>query len=75
MKMTRKELFDKARELPMTKLTKEFGHSDVSLRKTCVKNQTPPQGHWQKLSFGKGFSKPSFDKISPRTLQEVASRN
>jgi len=62
MKTTRKELFDKAWELPMTKLAKEFGCSDVGLRKACVKNQIPlpPQGHWQKLSYGKGFTKPKL---------------
>ena len=64
MKTTRKELFDKAWELPMTKLAKEFGCSDVGLRKACVKNQIPlpPQGHWQKLSYGKGFTKPKLPR-------------
>jgi hypothetical protein len=62
MKTTRKELFDKAWEIPMTKLALEFGCSDVGLRKACVKNQIPlpPQGHWQKLSYGKGFTKPDL---------------
>ena len=64
MKTTRKELFDKAWDLPMTKLAKEFGCSDVGLRKVCVKNQIPlpPQGHWQKISFGKGFAKPKLPR-------------
>jgi len=66
MKTTRKELFDKAWEIPMTKLAKEFGCSDVGLRKVCVKNQIPlpPQGHWQKLSFGKGFAKPKLPQAN-----------
>lgn len=69
MKTTRKELFDRAWELPMTKLAKEFGCSDVGLRKTCVKNKIPlpPAGHWQKILYGKGYEKPElpFPDLNP----------
>jgi hypothetical protein len=52
---TRKELYDLAWSTPMTKLAKQFGLSDVGLRKICVKHRipTPPLGYWAKLQFGK----------------------
>lgn len=43
---TRSELYDLAWSIPMTKLAKQFGLSDVGLRKICTKHQipTPPLG-------------------------------
>ena len=43
---TRQELHDLVWATPMVKLAKEFGLSDVGLRKTCVKHNipTPPLG-------------------------------
>jgi hypothetical protein len=35
---TRQELYDLVWSTPMVKLAKEFGLSDVGLRKTCVKH-------------------------------------
>jgi hypothetical protein len=51
----RKELYDLVWSTPMVKLAKEFGLSDVGLRKICVKHDipTPPLGYWAKLNFGK----------------------
>ncbi len=51
----RKELYDLAWSTPMTKLSKQFGLSDVGLRKICTKHRipTPPLGYWAKLQFGK----------------------
>lgn len=52
---TRKELYDLAWSTPMTKLAKQFGLSDVGLRKICAKHRipTPPLGYWAKLQYGK----------------------
>ena len=52
---TRQELYDLVWSTPMVKLAKEFGLSDVGLRKICVKHgiPTPPLGYWAKLNFGK----------------------
>ena len=54
-KFTRNELYELAWSTPMTKLAKQFGLSDVGLRKICAKHQipTPPLGYWAKLQFGK----------------------
>ena len=56
---TRKELYDLAWSIPMTKLAKQFGLSDVGLRKICTKHQipTPQLGYWAKLQFGKDVKK------------------
>ena len=44
---TRQELYELVWATPMVKLAKEFGLSDVRLRKTCVKHDipTPPLGY------------------------------
>lgn len=51
----RKELYDLVWSTPMMRLAKEFGLSDVGLRKICVKHDipTPPLGYCAKLHFGK----------------------
>jgi hypothetical protein len=53
--MTRQELYDLVWSKPMTHIAKEFGMSDVAIRKHC-KNMdipTPPVGYWMKLQHGK----------------------
>lgn len=64
MKTTRLELFEQAWEMPMTKLAKKYSCSDVGLRKACIRFAIPlpPQGHWQKLLYGKGFTKPQISQ-------------
>jgi hypothetical protein len=56
---TRQQLYELVWATPMVKLAKEFGLSDVGLRKTCVKHgiPTPPLGYWAKLNFGKPVEK------------------
>ena len=56
---TGQELYDLVWATPMVKLARQFGLSDVGLRKTCVKHDipTPPLGYRAKLSFGKHVSK------------------
>jgi hypothetical protein len=57
---TRQELYDLVWSTPMVKFAKEFGLSDVGLRKTCVKHDipTPPLGYWARLNFGELGSNP-----------------
>jgi len=56
---TRQQLYELVWSTPMVKLAKEFGLSDVGLRKTCVKHgiPTPPLGYWAKLNFGRPVEK------------------
>lgn len=58
--MTREELYDLVWSKPMTHIAKEFGMSDVAVRKHCRKMDipTPPVGYWMKLQFGKKVGRP-----------------
>lgn len=60
--MTRAELYDLVWQTPMTKLAKQFGLSDVGLRKICVKYDipTPPIGYWAKRAHGKRVRQPAL---------------
>lgn len=74
---TRQELYNLVWSTPMVKLAKEFGLSDVGLRKTCVRHDipTPPLGYWAKLNFGKPAKKiplgPPAEGVSDRVLVSV----
>jgi hypothetical protein len=74
---TRRELYDLVWATPMVKLAKEFGLSDVGLRKTCVKHDipTPPLGYWAKLTFGKPVKRlplePPREGVTDRVLVSV----
>jgi hypothetical protein len=76
---TRHELYDLVWSTPMVKLAKEFGLSDVGLRKICVKRgiPTPPLGYWAKLNFGKQVKKASLgppeEGVKDRVLVSVFS--
>ncbi|MEZ0083764.1 hypothetical protein [Bradyrhizobium japonicum] len=77
---TRQELYDLVWTTPLVKLAREFGLSDVGLRKTCVRYQvpTPPLGYWAKLSFGKPVRKtpllPPGPGVADRILVSVFAR-
>jgi hypothetical protein len=60
--MTRSELYDLVWSKPMTHVAKEFGMSDVAVRKHCVKHDipTPPLGYWAKLAHGKSVKRPAL---------------
>ncbi len=55
MEMTRVELYDLVWDRPITHLAKEFGLSDVGLRKICIKYgiPLPARGYWARLQHGK----------------------
>lgn len=70
---TRSELYDLVWATPMTKLAKQFGLSDVGLRKICVKHNipTPPLGYWAKLQFGKRPKQPNLPPLARGELDRV----
>lgn len=80
--LTRKELYDKVWNTPMTKLAKEFNLSDNGLRKIC-KNfdiPIPPVGHWQKVQYGKKLNvtpllKSNEEKEIKINIDEAKSNN
>jgi len=58
----RQKLFVEVWATPVTKLAKEYGLSDVGLRKICVSLDVPlpPRGYWAKLAAGKKMPKPEL---------------
>jgi hypothetical protein len=56
----REELYALVWQMPLSRLAKRFGLSDVGLRKICVKHDipTPPLGYWSKLAHGKPVYRP-----------------
>lgn len=69
--MKRSELYKKVWTVPMTRLAKELGVSDVGLAKACRRYAvpTPPRGYWAKLEAGKQVDKPPLPQ--PDTDTEV----
>jgi len=63
--MTRADLYKLVWEKPVTHVAKEFGVSDVAIRKTCVKHgiPTPPLGYWAKLQHGKKVRQPPLPAL------------
>jgi len=54
IKIERKQLHKQVWSKPMTKLAKDYGISDVGLKKICKKLNipTPPRGYWAKVHGG-----------------------
>ena len=80
--MTRQELYDLVWSKPMTHIAKEFGMSDVAIRKHCnnMDIPTPPVGYWMKLQHGKKVRKPrlpskvyAFDEMVNLVPKEVVN--
>lgn len=68
----RQKLFDEIWATPITKLAKEYGLSDVGLRKICLALDMPlpPRGYWAKLAAGKAIPKPQLHKTALATEYE-----
>jgi len=58
----RQKLFDETWASPISKLAKQYGLSDVGLRKICLALDVPlpPRSYWQKLAAGKSILKPTL---------------
>ena len=65
----RQQLFDEVWATPVTKLAKQYGLSDMGLRKICVTLDVPlpPRGYWQKLAAGKTIPKPVLQETTAKT--------
>jgi hypothetical protein len=52
--INRKELYKKVWETPITRLSKEYGLSDVGFAKICKKHKIPrpPRGYWARKAAG-----------------------
>jgi hypothetical protein len=65
----RQNLFDEVWTTPVTKLAKDYGLSDVGLRKICVTLDVPlpPRGYWARLAAGKAIPRPPLHKTARPT--------
>lgn len=63
--MNRAALYELVWAKPVTHVAREFGLSDVAIRKICVKHDipTPPLGYWNKLQHGKKVSRPQLPPL------------
>lgn len=68
----RESLYEKVWSVPMKRLAKEYGISDVALAKICKKLGVPrpPRGYWAKLQFKKKVHRPPLPDVSGTDLKE-----
>jgi hypothetical protein len=68
----RDELYDQIWKRPMREVAKDYGVTDVALRKTCRKLDVPlpPQGHWNKPADRRGEA-PPLPKLKPGQPEEL----
>jgi hypothetical protein len=69
--MKRAELYALVWEKPVTHVAKQFGLSDVAIRKICIKHQIPlpPLGYWAKLQHGKKVSQTPLPPLSTKVRE------
>jgi hypothetical protein len=78
--INRKELYKKVWETPITRLSREYGLSDVGLAKICKKHNIPrpPRGYWARKAVGynvKRLPLPQGDDITIEITPNPYSRN
>lgn len=80
IKISRSALYDKVWTTPMSRLSKEYGISDVALAKVCKKYDIPrpPRGYWARLQNGYKDKKTALPKGEDRMIEfdvEANQRN
>ncbi len=72
--MNRAALYALVWKKPVTRVAKDFGISDVAIRKICVKHgiPTPPKGYWAKLQHGKKVKRPSLPPLKDGQSDNIA---
>ena len=60
VELRREELYERVWSMPMQRLSKEFGLSDVGLAKLCRRHQipVPGRGYWRRLETGHQSDRP-----------------
>jgi len=71
IKISREDLHKKVWSTPMIKLAREFGISDVGLKKVCKKLNipTPGIGYWRKVELGKKIKAQSLPPANENTIR------
>jgi hypothetical protein len=65
--LDRATLYAQVWETPITRLAKQYGLSDVALKKACTRLgvPTPPRGYWAKLRHGHEVPRPPLPPPTP----------
>lgn len=73
IEVSRQALYAEAWSMPMTKLSKEYGISDVALAKICRKLDVPYpwRGYWREKETGKTPTIPPLPKNEDPTKQKI----
>jgi hypothetical protein len=71
--ISRLALYKKIWETPITRLSKEYGLSDVGFAKICKKHNIPrpPRGYWAQKESGQQVQKMPLPKRSPDEIIEI----
>jgi hypothetical protein len=66
-RLTRLELYELVWTQPATKLSKQFGVSDVWISKVCKQANIPkpPPGYWRAIEAGKKIARPALPALPP----------
>ena len=74
--LNRKELYDQVWGRPMTKVAAEYGISDVTLKKICIKHRVPVpgRGYWAKKEAGKKVKQTLFHEVDDHFLDRIEIR-
>lgn len=70
----RDALYEQVWLKPLTHLAKEYGLSDVGLKKICNKMEvpTPPRGHWQRIEHGHKVEQIPLPELTEKGVDRVA---
>lgn len=71
--LTRRQLYEKTWQTPMTNLSKELGLSPSGLAKICDRLLIPypPRGHWSRVRSGKEISPPPLPDAPDDVPEEI----
>jgi hypothetical protein len=71
--LSRVELYEKVWSIPMRKLAKEFGMSDVGLAKLCRRHAIPlpGRGYWARIQHGQMSPKDSLPALADTKLDAI----
>jgi hypothetical protein len=69
-KLTRRQLYDLVWSIPITRLSKKYGLSDVGFAKICKKYNIPrpPRGYWARIASGQKLKKAP---LSPGISEQI----
>jgi hypothetical protein len=75
--MERNDLYNQVWTMPMTKLAKEYGISDVALAKTCRKANIPipGRGYWANIAAGRKMKPVPLPALPPQSSNKIGNGN